>query len=350
MIKKYVNRIISLTIVFVLLITVLPGISVSGTSESVVPDSTYASTKSKYGYHGKLHVSGTKIKDANGKIVRLRGMSSHGLSWFPEYVNKANMKQMKNKWGCNVFRLAMYTAEYNGYCVGGAANRTKLENTIDKAVKNAEELGMYIIIDWHILSDKNPNKYKSKAKTFFTKMSKKYKNNDNVIYEICNEPNGKTKWSQIKSYANTIIPAIRANDKDGIIIVGTPTWSQDVDKAAANPIKNQTNIMYAFHYYAGTHKASFRKKVKAAVKSGLPVFVSEFGICDASGSGKINKTQANKWLKFLNKYDIGYCMWNFSNKNETSAIIKSSVKKTSGFTSNNLTKSGKWFVSKNPLK
>lgn len=314
------------------------------------PTETVYAADSKYGYHGKLHVEGSKIKDENGDTVMLRGMSSHGLSWYPEYVNKANMKQMKTKWGCNVFRLAMYTAEYKGYCVGGAANRRKLEALIDQAVKDAEALDMYIIIDWHILSDNNPHKYRTKSKTFFTKMAKKYKDKEHVIYEICNEPNGSTTWSQIKSYANAIIPAIRQYDQDAIIIVGTPTWSQDVDQALKSPIKKQKNIMYAFHFYAGTHKLDYRKKLKAAVEGGLPVFVSEFGICDASGTGAINKTQANYWLALMKKYDISYCMWNFSNKNETSAIIKSSVTRTSGFSNTHLTASGKWFVSKNPFK
>ena len=38
------------------------------------------------------------------------------------------------------------------------------------------------------------------------------------------------------------------NDSDAIIIVGTPTWSQDVDKAAASPL-SYDNAMYALHFY-----------------------------------------------------------------------------------------------------
>ena len=48
-----------------------------------------------------------------------------------------------------MIRLAMYTAE-NGYCGGNAAN---MEAMVDKGVKACTELGMYVIIDWHILSD-----------------------------------------------------------------------------------------------------------------------------------------------------------------------------------------------------
>ena len=56
-----------------------------------------------------------------------------------------------------------------------------------------------------------------------------------------------------------IIPAIRAIDPDSIIIVGTSTWSQDVDIAANNPLPYD-NIMYACHFYSRTHTQWLRIK------------------------------------------------------------------------------------------
>ena len=73
------------------------------------------------------------------------------------------------------------------------------------------------------------------------------------------------------------------------------------------------------------------------------MFVSEFGICDASGNGAINEEQANEWIKMMNTYHISYVIWNLSNKAETSAILKSDCKKNNGFTNDNLSESGKWF-------
>lgn len=32
---------------------------------------------------GQLHVSGTDIIDGNGNVVRLKGVSTHGLAWYP---------------------------------------------------------------------------------------------------------------------------------------------------------------------------------------------------------------------------------------------------------------------------
>lgn len=296
------------------------------------------------GSHGRLVVKGTKLVDANGKEFQIKGVSTHGLSWYPEYVSKAAFKDLRDKWGVNTVRLAMYTAEYNGYCVGGSANQKTLKKTIDTGVKAATDLGMYVIIDWHTLSDSNPNTYKKQSIAFFKEMAKKYKNNKNVIYEICNEPNGGTSWKQIKSYAQDVIKEIRKIDKNAVILVGTPTWSQDVDAAAKDPIKGYKNIMYTLHFYANTHRSSYRTKAEKAVKAGLPLLVSEFGICDASGNGGINEAEANKWISFLNKYKIGYVAWNFSNKNESAALLQSSCSKKSGWTYSNLSQSGKWLV------
>ena len=142
---------------------------------------------------------------------------------------------------------------------------------------------MYAIIDWHILSDGNPQTHQSEAKTFFSEMSKEFAKNTNVLYEICNEPNGNTSWSQIKSYAQEVIPAIRKNDPDAVILVGTPNWSQYVDQAAADPIRGYDNIMYTLHFYADTHRDSLQSTMVSALSKGLPIFVSEYGICDASG-------------------------------------------------------------------
>jgi endoglucanase len=259
-------------------------------------------------------------------------------------MNEKAFRTMRDKWGVQVVRLAMYTAEYNGYCTGDAANAKQLRKQVYSAVNAAEKLGMYVIIDWHILSDSNPQTYQSQAKSFFKIMSKRYADSPNVIYEICNEPNGATSWSQIKSYAKAVLKVIRTYDKDGIVIVGTPNWSQYVDQAAQSPITGYKNVMYAFHFYADTHRDDMRAKVQEAAKAGLPIFVTEYGICDASGSGSINKAQAKKWMKLLDEYKISSCMWNLSNKDETSAMIKSSCTKTSGWKTSDLSAAGKWFV------
>jgi aryl-phospho-beta-D-glucosidase BglC (GH1 family) len=316
--------------------------------QSLSFNSEYCKAAAYVQKHGRLKVKGTNIADKNGKTVRLKGVSSHGINWdvgYP-YITEKTFKTLRDKWKVNTVRLAMYTQEYNGYCVTDAASRKKLLDTIDTGVKAAKKLGLYVIIDWHVLNDRTPLKYQEKAKKFFAQMSKKYASYQNVLYEICNEPNGGTTWSDIKKYAKKVIPVIRKNDKNGIIIVGTPNWSQDVDIAAKSPIKGYKNIMYSIHFYAATHGDSYRNKLKTAHKNGLPVICTEFGTCDSSGNGKYDFSSANKWIKLMNSYNMGYVCWSLSNKPESASLLKASCKKTSGFTGNDLSGQGKWLVGK----
>ncbi|MCI9353747.1 MAG: cellulase family glycosylhydrolase [Firmicutes bacterium] len=288
-----------------------------------------------------LSVKGNQLVNEKGETVQLKGISTHGIAWFPEYINEQCFKELKQQWGIDVIRIAMYTAENGGYCTDG--NKEYLKNLVKNGIEYATKYNMYVIIDWHILSDGNPNTYKEEAKEFFDEMSKTYGKQNNIIYEICNEPNGTTSWEDIKQYAQEIISVIRKNDANNIVLVGTPNWSQFIEQAAENPITNENNIMYTLHFYAATHKQDLRDNMQKAIEKGLPVFVSEFGICDASGNGAINEEQANEWIKMMNTYHISYVIWNLSNKAETSAILKSDCKKNNGFTNDNLSESGKWF-------
>lgn len=314
----------------------------TSSEEAVSGGNASAPTGTPFEIHGKLKVDGTNIVDANGEPFQIAGVSTHGLAWFPEYVNKDAFLSIRDDWGANTIRLAMYTAESGGYCEGGDKNN--LKTVVKNGVDYATELGMYVIVDWHILHDLDPNKYKSDAIAFFDEISKEYKDQDNVIYEICNEPNGGTSWSQVKSYALEVIPVIRANDPDAIIIVGTPNWCQYVDDAANDPITEYDNIVYAVHFYAETHRDDIRNRMTTAINKGIPVIISEFSICDASGNGTNNIEQANIWIDLLDQYNVGFVAWNLSNKAESSSIISSGCQKKSGWTYDELSESGKWLV------
>lgn len=291
--------------------------------------------------HGRLSVAGNQIVDQNGRPFQMVGVSTHGLAWFPEYVNYESFRTLRDEWGVNAVRLALYTAEYGGYCTGG--DQAALKNLIHTGVTAAEALGMYVIIDWHVLQDQDPNVYKAQSLAFFREMSAKYAGNPSVIYEICNEPNGGTGWASIKSYATDVISVIRANDPNALIVVGTPNWSQFVDQAAADPISG-TNLLYALHFYAGTHGEELRSTMTSAIRSGLPLICTEFGVCDASGNGALNTANGDVWLSTMNQYGVSYFIWSLCNKAESASLISPSVGKTSGWTYSELSDSGKWYV------
>ena len=292
--------------------------------------------------HGKLAVKGTQLVDKNGQPFQIHGVSTHGLQWFGQYNNKAAYQTLRDDWGANAIRLAMYVDEGGYY-----SDRNGMKKKVTDGVQYATELGMYAIIDWHLLNV-NPKNYTSEAKSFFKEMAQKYKNYDNVIYEICNEPSN-CPWSDIKSYATEVIQTIRAYDKDAIIIVGTPTWSQlgnqgHTYEPADDPIRGYSNLMYAFHFYASesSHNQWLTAKIGTAIDKGLPVFVSEFGLSEASGNGNVDLNKAAEWMKRCDDRNVSYCVWSLCNKNESSALIKSSCGKTSGWNIDDLTKAGQF--------
>ena len=69
---------------------------------------------------GALRVEGTHLVGKNGEAVRLRGVSTHGLQWFPQYVSKETFRDLRESWNANVVRLALYTEE-SGWCASGEA-------------------------------------------------------------------------------------------------------------------------------------------------------------------------------------------------------------------------------------
>lgn len=66
----------------------------------------------------------------------------------------------------------------------------------------------------------------------------------------------------------TVVEAIRKIDPDNVIILVTPSWDQDVDIAANDPLTGFQNIMYTLYYYAATHKQELRNKTIAAIDKG----------------------------------------------------------------------------------
>ena len=319
--------------------TYLEGYQCNYTLTGQTKDLRYEDTP--YGKHGALHVDGLQVKDKYNQPFTLRGASTHGMHWGDgeTFLNKTAFQNLRDEWGVNMVRLVSYVTQ-GGYTQG---SKDKLDKHIQKGVSNLTELGMYAIIDWHVHAE-NPNDKKAEAIQFFDTYSKKYKDQSNIIYEICNEPTG-TPWNQIRPYAVDVVNTIRANDPDAIIVVGTNTWSQDVDEVATNGGKiDDPNVMYTIHFYSGSHGESLREKVRTALKAGTPVFCTEFGVCDASGNGGFNLEEADRWIDFFEENGISYCCWSLSKKNESASMLSPECNKVNGFTNADLGATGAWLI------
>lgn len=287
-----------------------------------------------------LHVDGPRLMDDRNQPVVLQGYSTFGINYKPEFVNENTFRFLKEEMGSQVIRLAMYTADNNGYCTGG--DQEQLEGLIDKGVQAAVATGQYVIIDWHILSDGNPAQYQEQARAFFGNVSGKYAGNPAMIYELCNEPNGSdVTWPVVKSYAESVIQEIRANDKNALILVGTPQWNQAETEAGKDLLKDTGNMMYTVHFYAATHKDQQRQDLSTAYDQKLPMFVSEFGITEASGNGALDEQSGQTWIDLLDQDKISRVAWATSDKDEASSIFKPGTDPDSPSLSD-LTEWGQW--------
>jgi len=277
--------------------------------------------------YGRLKVVANQLCDAVGQPIQLRGMSSHGLQWFGwnDCINEASLDALAYDWESGVFRAAMYVDE-GGYKTDPTGYKTMIDTIVDEAF----ERGMYVILDWHTLNPGDPWDNIVHAREFFTYMSEKHGKKGHVLYELCNEPNG-VDWSRVKTYAEDLIPIIRANDPDGIIIVGTPAWSSFGISEGRDPMEivnnalsgtNGHNVMYAFHFYAASHKSDYLEKIRN-VSNYLPIFVTEWGTQTYSGDGANDMESSQEWIDLMAEKKISWSNWNFSDDWRSGAVLKS---------------------------
>mmetsp|Transcript_30089 Transcript_30089/g.93076 ORF Transcript_30089/g.93076 Transcript_30089/m.93076 type:complete len:1269 (-) Transcript_30089:147-3953(-) len=269
--------------------------------------------------HGKLRLDGLQLVDAAGAPVQLMGMSSHGLHWFPDCYKKSAIRHLAKTWGINVFRAAMYVGE------GGYAADASVFEKVQDVVRWTKELGIYVVIDWHVLNPGDPNDATyADAPAFWERVANDYKDETHVIYEIANEPNG-VAWADVKAYNDRIIGLIRNVDPHTIIVAGTTTWSQDIHLAAADPVAQPYNVMYAFHFYACTH--DFLLDRVKEVRSQIPIFVSEWGTSSADGNGGVCTGVAERFLDVFSDKDgtggvtLSFAQWSWADKAESSAAL-----------------------------
>jgi len=297
---------LALTVTAVLFASCIP------TVQETVPVNIASPAGSFVAKHGALQVVDGQLCDAHGSPIQLRGMSLFWSQWSGPYYNRGTVHALAERWHATVVRAAMGISVSGGYLNDFEAFQ-KVGLVVDSAIAE----GIYVIIDWH---EEEATAHTAEAAAFFGRMATRYAAAPNVIFEIYNEPHGPT-WPQIKAYAEPVIAAIRSAGAKNLIIVGTPTWSQDVDAAAANPITIDKNIAYTLHFYAGTHRDALRAKAEAAMAKGLALFVTEWGTCDSSGNGNLDLVESQKWLDFMNQHKLSWCNFALNDKAETASAL-----------------------------
>lgn len=285
--------------------------------------------------NGALSVRGNKIVNKNGVEPQLRGISLSWSLWAGQkYYNPAVIDWLTSDFKVSIIRASMGVQPDSGYLQQPDAQKKMVFDVVDECIKQ----GVYVLIDWH---DHNGHKHIPQSKAFFAEMAKKYKGVPNVIYEIWNEPE-KISWDTVKNYALQIIPEIRKYDPDNLIVVGSPRWDQDVDVAAANPITGFKNIAYSFHFYATepSHQDGLRAKADKAMKMGLPLIITEWGVGEANGDGGFDMAKNKKWMEWVERNKLSWVNWNVTDKKETTALLQPGAPANGGWATDQLTPAG----------
>jgi endoglucanase len=282
-------------------------------------------------------------------------MSTHGIQWYGwgavgtgACLTTSSLETLATDFKADMLRISMYVQE-DGYASDPAGFTAQVDTIIDEVTRR----GMYAIVDWHQLNPGDPNYNLARAQTFFTHIAQKYGHQDNILYDIANEPNSETSnvtWAKVRTYHEAVIPVIRAHDPDAVILLGTHGWStlgysdsedpQSYMEVVNNPV-NATNVMYTFHFYAASHGQAHRDVLSAAADR-LPMFVTEFGTQRASGDGSNDFNSSQQWLDLLASKKISWANWNYSDDSRTGAVWRAGTCAGGTFTEGNLKAAGTW--------
>lgn len=266
--------------------------------------------------HGQLRVEGPKLVDAQGAPVQLRGVSMGWHNMWPRFYNQGTVDALTGDWGADLVRCSVGVAHLgSGFDCDSVTGYAVVDSIVQGAVRN----GAYVLVDFH----SHPNKL-ADAKRFFTHVAGKYGHLPNIMYEIWNEPT-EVSWDECKAYAEELIPAIRALDPDGIVVVPTPRWDQEVDLAADDPITGYDNLLYSLHYYAATHKDYLRDKARYAIDKGLPLIMAECASMVHTGDGVIDSKEWDEWMQLADENNISWAAWSLSDKDETCSMLRPSA-------------------------
>ncbi len=285
--------------------------------------------------HGWLRVEGTKILDQHGQPTQLRGMSLFWSQIRGQFWNAKAIDWLVDDWKIEVVRASMGVGiadDLPGYLIEPLPNYVLLETAVEAALAQ----GIYVIIDWH---DHRASEHLLESKEFFERVAKRWGNRPEVIFEIYNEPESDL-WPVVKEYSEQIVSVIRQWAPQSLIVLGTPTWSQDVDIAAADPLVGE-NLAYAIHFYSSTHGEYLRKKVRTALNAGIALFCSEWSASEATGNGRLDWEETRAWFELLDSHEISWCNWSITDKDESSGTLRPGACPEGGWGPEELTTSGK---------
>jgi endoglucanase len=258
-----------------------------------------------------LHVSGTQIMNASGHVVTLIGATHSSLEYScsgDQHFQLADFRAMRS-WGMNVVRISLsseFWANRNNDC-------PNYHLTVTSAVENAEEAGLYVILDlqWNAPLDRPddptsgggqyPLPDAGKDLTFWQDLATIYRRDPGVIFDLFGEPHD-VSWNawynggQIQTilYRGNHVEAgqgtyqaiglrdlaarVRAIAPQNLMIISGLSWGYDLAGVDQGHQIQVPNILYSTHPFDHANEVpSYWPGAFGKLSQHAAVIAAEFG-------------------------------------------------------------------------
>lgn len=200
-------------------------------------------------------------------------------------------------WNANVVRVPVHPPRFRRR---GAQHYFEL---LDQAVLWANELDLYLILDWHSIGNllkqrfQDPQYDTSEPETvqFWRSAASRYRSVPTVaLYELFNEPTagpkgrlGTTSWPAWKLLNEQLIDVIREHNPSAIALVAGFDWAYDLRPVAQAPIE-RSGVAYVAHPYPGKTRPPYPGKWDESfgfVAERYPLIATEIGYMPPDAPG-----------------------------------------------------------------
>ena len=276
---------------------------------------------------GKLVKNNLQIVDKNGVPIELRGIGTHLILAYTN-IHTLELFESLKYFGINCIRISVYLEDRydSGPASGGNSklwsgyinSKEKHDIEIEKIVNYCTELGMYVILDWHVMSGGNGgginDLHESEALEFFEKYSSKYSTYGNVLYEFANEP-FQTEYADLANYVNSVRNTVIGNVTNPVMFCGVGKGGGVVETYNALNQLGITDVFVSLHSYGTNISTAF----EAYRKQGIPVCSTEYGIGSESGAttdAMVEMFVTN--MKYMHENAVPSIVWKLTDQEKAS--------------------------------
>lgn len=212
------------------------------------------------------------------------GNYGNALDWTirPE-LNSPDYFQKLRAMGCRFMRVLFDPDKYLKLAV--------YRDAVDQVVQNIWAARLYpVIAPQDLASGDSLADRLDRSTKVVELLALRYKGKS-IWLEVCNEPHEIGSWQEWKPDAVRMVQTIRRIDPNAFVIVPFEGWSKDGRGAAKEPISETHVDLYDGHAYVPPDQVA--ALFGPAVKSGLPVYIGEYGSTDPSYLDKMDLALQN---------------------------------------------------------